>query len=320
MLRERPPNRQCSEAEWRQDEQLKSGKKKPQTVVALRVGTDNSGRNCSEGLRYRALVSTLQEHYRVFAKQDAAFAFADSLANSRDWRVFAQELNSSGARQFVVWHWPVFAQWYLAKHFRSEACHYYEVIREHEACRLYLDLEYQTAANPDLDGPGLVTTVLDAISAKLLVDHGVQTSTSDFLQLDSCTPAKFSRHVVLQSPLFKDAAHVKRFVLDLVASLSTSSSNSSQTQSTQETAGSCSDDGCSGFAALSIECPTQHFTQYSQAESGSQSSRPQTDGPLWVESDRPGQRVNFVDVSVYSRNRCFRMVHSSKFGKSTVLR
>jgi hypothetical protein len=45
-------------------------------------------------------------------------------------------------------------------------------------------------------------------------------------------------------------------------------------------------------------------------------------GVLWVNTDDTGtqQKACFVDVSVYSRNRCFRMLHSSKYGKTAKLR
>ncbi|CAN0357860.1 unnamed protein product, partial [Ectocarpus sp. 8 AP-2014] len=40
---------------------------------------------------------------------------------------------------------------------------------------------------------------------------------------------------------------------------------------------------------------------------------------LWVK-DGDGRRVLFADVSVYTRNRCFRLLGSSKFGKAACLR
>jgi hypothetical protein len=45
-------------------------------------------------------------------------------------------------------------------------------------------------------------------------------------------------------------------------------------------------------------------------------------GVLWVNTDDTGtqQKACFVDTSVYSRNRCFRMLHSSKYGKTAKLR
>ncbi|CAM9110286.1 unnamed protein product, partial [Discosporangium mesarthrocarpum] len=100
--------------------------------------------------------------------------------------------------------------------------HVYEIIREGMPCRMYFDLEFRKALNPGLDGEALVKTWINVVAGKLYLDFGVVVEESDFLDLDSSTPKKFSRHVVLHMPggqLFANNSHVGRFVNELAFEL-----------------------------------------------------------------------------------------------------
>ncbi|CAN0373781.1 unnamed protein product, partial [Hapterophycus canaliculatus] len=70
--------------------------------------------------------------------------------------------------------------------------HVYEIIRDGCPCRMYFDLEFARESNPSLDGEELVR--------KLHQDFGLIVGTSNFLDLDSSTPKKFSRHLILHLP------------------------------------------------------------------------------------------------------------------------
>ena len=78
-------------------------------------------------------------------------------------------------------------------------------------CRLYFDLEYPVAANPTANPERLMTTLVFCVASHLQECFGVHISRNDFVELDSTTPRKFSRHLVLHMPggrLFRDTRHV----------------------------------------------------------------------------------------------------------------
>lgn len=89
-----------------------------------------------------------------------------------------------------------------------------QVIREGMPCKLYYDLEFSKALNPTRDGAKM-TSLLIALTRSYLEDNWeLSCSKSSFLILDSSTPEKFSRHVILNisGVAFKDNWHCGRFV------------------------------------------------------------------------------------------------------------
>eukprot|EP00953_Heterococcus_sp_UTEX-ZZ885_P027725 14840-Heterococcus_DN1.PRE.2 len=361
------------------------------------------------GLRHRVALSSVQSQHKVFPRQELAFAFVDSKASesnshsstsSSNWRVLSQELNSKGIRQFVAWQWSAFEQWYLSSrdyvpgNNKNSQQHHYEVIREGCPCRLYFDLEFQRQFNVHLDGDELVLLLFKAVIELLQSQYSITVTLDNFLQLDSTTPTKFSRHVIVHLPddqLFTDNAHVGRFVNDVVASMAHSTDYSVVAASNSSSSSAHSSDDMQQSRTTTIQCCTestaQHisnsaqqqqqqeqYTQLSQDDYGlsalyltqdTEGNSGQTDdcatavneytqcttmsqqqcstsdnelvskqlphnrdssssrsGVLWVNTDDTGkqQKACFVDVSVYSRNRCFRMLHSSKYGKTAKLR
>jgi hypothetical protein len=67
----------------------------------------------------------------------------------QDAVVFAYEAASSGQRGFLVATLEDF--WRRYQCMRPEERHFYEVLREAEPCKLYLDVEYMRASNPGKD-------------------------------------------------------------------------------------------------------------------------------------------------------------------------
>lgn len=103
-----------------------------------------------------------------------------------------------------------------------DARHYYEVIREGHACRLYFDLEYRRASNPTHDGNAMVATWLACVFHALSVQFGALRCTRrHVVDLDSSTEDKFSRHLIVHTPsaVFRSNADVGCFVHGLLDAL-----------------------------------------------------------------------------------------------------
>jgi hypothetical protein len=117
--------------------------------------------------------------------------------------------------------------------------HVYEIIREGYPCRLYFDVEFSRPDNPDLDGEEMMRE-LQKVVREVLAEVGVKGGRDaggtqgegagrsigtkrapvSFLELDSSTEVKFSRHVIVHlkgGRLFRSNAHVGSFVRRVVA-------------------------------------------------------------------------------------------------------
>jgi hypothetical protein len=142
--------------------------------------------------------------------------------------------------------------------------HWYEVVREGRPCHLYLDLECPAAANPGLDLDAAVDALL-AHAAAAIADHfpGRALDYGSVYELESSTPEKLSRHLVVRLPGAAWATNLEAgaFVAALLAR--------------------------PGAAAALATLPAG--------------------GCL-------------VDTAVYTRNRHFRCVYSSKGGRAAALR
>ncbi len=84
------------------------------------------------------------------------------------------------------------------------------------------DLEFDRIANPGVDGDSLTDRLLAAVAAAALQRFGIDLGnpTADVVtELDSCTSAKFSRHLVvrLQGAAFATAMDAGAFVAGLLA-------------------------------------------------------------------------------------------------------
>ncbi|CAH0480867.1 unnamed protein product [Peronospora belbahrii] len=238
-----------------------------------------------------------------FPRQQEAFEFADQVAAFRQRvkpacgvspnpeynnvdhvpRVFSFERAGDGKRRFLVTSLADF--WKTYKTIRADQRHVYEIIREGVPCRLYFDLEFKRAINTHVDGNALVTRLLSLI--QLQRRYGIRVQGRDIYQLESSTPAKFSRHIIVHLPggdLFEDNLQAGAFVRELINDLIV-----------------LVDDGDS-----EKECPDQLYSPFLvNTES---------------ENDSVGKRQLFIDTSVYTRNRMFRILGSSKFKKHAVLR
>lgn len=83
----------------------------------------------------------------------------------------------------------------------------------------FQDLEFSRALNPDKDGPAAIQSLLEALSCLLQEELGMSLDIADVVELDSSTPSKFSRHLILRIPghAFASNAHVGALVRQLCA-------------------------------------------------------------------------------------------------------
>ena len=95
------------------------------------------------------------------------------------------------------------------------------MIREGEPCHLHLDLEYATATNPSHDGERMVARLRQELVDALVANYDVAAEDVDVVDLESSTPAKFSRHVLLRlrGAAFADNTHCGRFIAACVEAL-----------------------------------------------------------------------------------------------------
>nr|XP_031842782.1 DNA-directed primase/polymerase protein-like [Nomia melanderi] len=187
----------------------------------------------------------------------------------------------NGYRKFIVAH-PEVYWWRYVRRPPEKRCSY-EVIPENSPCRLYLDLEYFIALNPESDGPSMTNTIVDIFAAYLLKHWGLPCNKYNTIDLDSSTPEKFSRHIILNIKhiAFKDNYHVGR----LVKSVCNDISNYLST------------DGMYHDVLNQFD-----RTQLKQ---------------LFVNTYK-GNKL-FIDTAVYTKNRHFRIYKSTKWGKQSNL-
>jgi len=171
--------------------------------------------------------------------------------------------------------------------------HLYEVILEGRPCWLYFDLEYSRGSNPGLE-PEVAMSAFRAVLADFCADAiGAPLDESSLIELDSSTPQKFSKHVLVkrlrgapgdplgQKPLaFANNAQAGLFVSELLAY--------AQARRSLPASPACH---------LFVRAP-----------------------PSARDAGAEVREVSLVDESVYSRNRSFRLLFHAKFGKSAALK
>ncbi|GBG24490.1 DNA-directed primase/polymerase protein [Hondaea fermentalgiana] len=253
----------CQQQQVQQAQQAQWHEKELQTAAA-------STRSC----RDPNSTQSTAPFARKFARQAQAFAFADSLPpeaalrEGQGWArpaVLALENGVGGTRAFMVAGRRDFVKWYLDTNPLKR--HVYEIIREGTPCKAYFDLEFPIGRNPDVCGDKLVDVVIAATAAAMLELFGIELRRRDFVELDSTSSTKFSRHLVVSA----DSANGGPFFADNRA--------------------------CGRFVNAIFAAARKDLLVF----------------------DKDGQISPFIDLGVYTRNRCFRLYLSSKYAKRTVL-
>ena len=160
--------------------------------------------------------------------------------------------------------------------------HYYEVITDGNPCWLYFDLEFNQTANPAVSPEDVMPHFYRCLDAYFIKVFGCPCAPAAVLELDSSSPEKFSKHVIVKTLrdgrrlAFAHNGVLKRLVEDFVSGLR------------DRTTDRRGEDTANLFFYKALH------------------------------DDNPGSCL--VDTSVYSRNRCFRLLWSSKFGQDRPLR
>ena len=182
---------------------------------------------------------------------------------------------------------------YLKSNVRYWRCtdgarHLYEIIRENDPCRLYLDVEFSIVANPSVNGDELVTRLIHTISHRLFRMFGLLVSFSDVLRLTSDTKTKFSRHLIFHLREPPAAASSPRERREFFFR------NNRQ---------------CGVFIkSLATELRQQSSPLWLRPA-------PSSTTPPVAHAPVPEDSIFICDLGVYTRNRAFRLVGSSKWGR-----
>jgi hypothetical protein len=270
---------------------------------------------------------------QAFPRQENSFKYCDE-NKSTSLKCFSFESANLGKRRFIAVGPQEFITRYLD--IPPKERHVYEIIREGHPCRGYFDIEFSRESNPDIDGDALVRRLVSMICWKFYDLYGFELDERDFINLDSSNSTKFSQHLImnivrpLSNPnmdtsscgdkynshqiissevdfierlqygnhesnylvcirvndgaefLFPDNSHVGSFVSRLISDMLENSASSSE-------------------RFEGGVCPKSYFSDF------------------WVWDRDHKTRSNIVDLCVYSRNRAFRLLLSSKYGKETIL-
>eukprot|EP00927_Polykrikos_kofoidii_P061207 TRINITY_DN56073_c0_g1_i1.p1 TRINITY_DN56073_c0_g1~~TRINITY_DN56073_c0_g1_i1.p1 ORF type:complete len:857 (+),score=139.13 TRINITY_DN56073_c0_g1_i1:85-2655(+) len=282
---------------------------------------------------------------RSFRRLSNALAHLRSLEASGAYRlgqlgVFAKELSRTGSRVWVVDTNAGFALTSspLDSEVRDLAPrHFYEILVDGRPCWLYFDIEFSRIANPGAD-VGAVTEAFRSTLSSFCVERlGAPLDASSLVEMDSTTAEKYSRHVVAKRlqlrvgcdagsmtgnhsrprqlafknnmqagwlvGLFVDFARNKRLCNPHSAARLLFMRPERKKKKKK-----MSHSGASRAAAC-VELTEQHYPEQQDEE--------QRDALLSCGEE---DEACIVDESVYTRNRCFRVLFSSKFGKKRPLR
>lgn len=199
---------------------------------------------------------------------------------SMEPRVFAKESSLTGKRKFICANMGRFMDHYW-RNCDVHTRHYYELIKETSPCRLYFDMEFNRPANTsitDLVAEELLDQFFEELRYEFRSVYGISISRTQLVDLDSSTAKKFSRHWVLHLPchsLFSDNREAGVFVRHLMARLEEERESGLLDAKDLHT--------LSTFLAVNDETSTR--------------------------------KTYFVDLGVYTRNRVFRLMASTKYGK-----
>ncbi|XP_014276682.1 DNA-directed primase/polymerase protein [Halyomorpha halys] len=189
--------------------------------------------------------------------------------------LMAFAFESDNSRLFLVAHPEVF--WHYDCQ-RPPSCRCsYEIIPENAVCKLYFDLEYNIPLNPTCNGPRMVHNFITAVIFFLQEQFKIDCDVSYIINLDATTDKKFSRHLIFNIPnvCFASNNQAGNFVNYVCSKIL------DKMESKSHLPENLSAENCSEMMVL----------------------------------DAKQRRTLFCDLSVYSRNRHFRLYKSTKYGK-----
>lgn len=187
-------------------------------------------------------------------------------------RVFGWQLRSKGMRFIVT---TLYEFWNKYKFMLPEQRRYFELIHPECPCRLYFDIEFSYALNPQADSSRMIELLIKYLKVFLLSKFSFGFSDEEMILLSSDSSEKFSRHLSFDfkcGTAFSSNVHVGKFVAKFEQFLL------SQLKHDPE---------------INIL-----FVRFSETSNSKQL---------------------FIDKSVYTKNRMFRIYLSSKVGKTSFL-
>jgi hypothetical protein len=221
---------------------------------------------------------------------------------SMEPRIFAME-TSLGKRKYIVGNMGRFLQHYW-RETDPISRHFYELIPEGTPCRLYFDLEFAKEINKIThdESEMLMTDFIDELCSEFQSTYDISLSRSYIVDLDSSTEKKFSRHLIVHLPngqLFADAISAGLFVKRFVGRLA------------EELSSGALEERRAILAKHLFVNKRAHKSDVHVLKSG-YSAEFVTDASQKKFDHK--ESMCFVDLGVYSRNRLFRLMGSTKFG------
>eukprot|EP00557_Chaetoceros_sp_GSL56_P008669 CAMPEP_0176494752 /NCGR_PEP_ID=MMETSP0200_2-20121128/10281_1 /TAXON_ID=947934 /ORGANISM="Chaetoceros sp., Strain GSL56" /LENGTH=597 /DNA_ID=CAMNT_0017892565 /DNA_START=47 /DNA_END=1837 /DNA_ORIENTATION=+ len=212
---------------------------------------------------------------------------------SKEPRLFACESNKEGKRKYISTHLGRFINFYWRECDANER-HFYELIRENTPCRLYFDIEYNKKANPTIDGKTnetLLNEFFDELQTEVFNVFKLSIDRASIVDMDSSTESKFSHHVIVHMPnkeLFRNniecGIFVKNFISRLAEEVATGIMKKDKGKDTLH----------------------DHFFVY---------NKDILDQNIRKIENMSQFKTCIVDTGVYTRNRIFRILGSTKYGK-----
>uniref|UniRef100_A0A6A7G8N9 DNA-directed primase/polymerase protein n=1 Tax=Hirondellea gigas TaxID=1518452 RepID=A0A6A7G8N9_9CRUS len=239
-------------------------------------------------IRQAATRSDFMNKYRRYYTLVKACAEAD-LKSGKSYRIFAEGKRLSGSLQFFVATYEGF--WEKYSILPSEQKIFYEVIRTDYPCRLYFDLEFDRTINPTVDGEILLQDFIERLISQIRSKLDIEISEENIIDLDASSSKKFSRHLICHLPnaVFDNNQSMGVFVDELCSNLEDEEKEMNDNQKEND--------------------PSNEFSSDSQ-QTNSKSQF------VLTEKKQNGSLITYrkcwIDRSVYSNNRCFRIISSSK--------
>lgn len=251
-----------------------------------------------------------QKLFKIFPKQDMAFAYYDQLTDSEkvSVKIYAFE-TIDGKRKFLVASFEEFLDKYHLSidSYEDETQydnHVYEVIRDSYPCRLYFDIEFSIAEDVTVEershtlkqGESSLDLWLSLVSWKLYDVFNLLIGPQNIIVLDSSTNNKFSKHVIFylkdchqREKFFACNVSISHFIRKIMFDISIPIEESQ-------------------VLDPNIDSSYMNIDKRRKVKACYEC--------LWMRNAE-GKRHLIIDLGVYTRNRVFRLFDSSKYGKKT---
>ncbi|CAF3811068.1 unnamed protein product [Rotaria sordida] len=232
--------------------------------------------------------------------------------------LFSFESQPEGKRRYQVADIDVFIHEYYQ--LSANQRHTYEIIIDKKPSKLYFDLEYDIGANPKINGPRLTTNFIQfVLNFMRKRSDDLDYSIKDVLILDSTSTKKFSRHLIFQTKdPFLDNIAVGKFVNLILEDIHGCLINHQcQTVINSLTSQIQSNFDSLVFAKNLLSSLESHLLRFEQCNCIDDYTQLKFKDMIeFIVNKSDGSGITwFCDMGVYTKNRAFRLLRSSKFDK-----